>query len=124
MNSREGVVLDTKTDLMWASTDSEAVDWASAKRYCENYSGGGYADWPMPMQDELAKLYAGKAHQGAIRVSDAVWASETRDSHAASFNFILVRRAGISRHTASALRLFRCVLRSDMQYRVIWALYG
>ena len=52
-----GTVLDTSTNLMWAARDNGAnIDWANAKSYCENYRGG-YSDWRMPAEDELAGLY-------------------------------------------------------------------
>ncbi|MFZ4437554.1 MAG: caspase family protein [Syntrophales bacterium] len=53
-----GTVLDTKTNLMWATKDNGSdINWANAKSYCENYRGGGYLDWRMPTGDELAALY-------------------------------------------------------------------
>ena len=53
-----GTVLDTRTNLMWAAKDNGSdINWANAKSYCENYRGGGYTDWRMPTQDELAGLY-------------------------------------------------------------------
>ncbi len=53
-----GTVLDTRTNLMWAAKDNGSdINWADAKSYCENYRGGGYTDWRMPTQDELAGLY-------------------------------------------------------------------
>jgi uncharacterized caspase-like protein len=100
-----GTVLDTKTNLMWASKDNgSSINWANAKSYCENYGGGGYSDWRMPTQDELAGLYdrgtgyrpdcapddaANKVHlTNLITLSCWVgWASERRDSAAAYFNF-------------------------------------
>ncbi|HUH64937.1 MAG TPA: DUF1566 domain-containing protein [Syntrophales bacterium] len=96
-----GTVLDTKTNLMWAAKDSGSnVNWPDAKGYCENYRGGGYSDWRMPTQDELAGLYdASKGYRTACG-QDAhltemigltcnwVWASETRGSKdAACFSF-------------------------------------
>lgn len=54
----DGTVLDTKTNLMWAAKDNGSnINWTNAKSYCENYRGGGYTDWRMPTQDELAVLY-------------------------------------------------------------------
>jgi hypothetical protein len=51
-------VLDTKTSLMWAAMDNGSdIDWDRAKYYCGYYRGGGYTDWRMPTQDELAGLY-------------------------------------------------------------------
>lgn len=62
-----GTVLDTKTNLMWARMDNGYdINWLSAKRYCENYRGGGYTDWRMPTQNELAELYdTGKGYTPA-----------------------------------------------------------
>jgi len=57
-----GTVLDTSTNLMWASRDNGYnINWSDAKPYCENYRGGGYSDWRMPTHAELSGLYdAGK----------------------------------------------------------------
>jgi len=95
-----GTVSDTRTNLMWAAKDNGSnINWASAKSYCENYSGGGYSDWRMPTQDELAGLYdAAKTYKSdcgydahlteLIRLTcTAPWASETRGSDAAYFRF-------------------------------------
>ncbi len=54
----DGTVLDTRTNLMWAAKDNGSdISWQGAKSYCENYRGGGYSDWRMPMQNGLAGLY-------------------------------------------------------------------
>jgi TolB-like protein len=104
-----GTVLDTRTNLMWAAKDNGSnINWANAKSYCENYRGGGYTDWRMPAQDELAGLYdAGKTYKSdcgydvhlteLIRLTCALpWASETRGSKAALFIFSYGRRYLIS----------------------------
>jgi len=99
-----GTVLDTRTNLIWAAKDNGSdINWQSAKSYCENYRGGGYSDWRLPTQGELAGLYdASKSRQGAcdrsykIHVATelidttcfAPWASETSDSYAAYFRFL------------------------------------
>jgi len=96
-----GTVLDTKTNLMWAAKDNGSdINWANAKSYCENYRGGGYTDWRMPTQDELAGLYDRSKRyylkqEGfyihlteMIQLSDVwPWASETRGNEAACFCF-------------------------------------
>jgi len=89
MDSKEGVVLDTKTNLIWPAKDNGSeINWVNAKSYCENYRGGGYTDWRMPTQDELAELYASGAHKDKIELIHGwVWASETRGSDAALFHF-------------------------------------
>ena len=99
-----GTVLDTKTNLMWAAKDNGSnINWANARSYCDNYRGGGYTDWRMPTQDELAGLYdAGKSQRAECGsyppnhvATDLInltcwwaWASETRGSDAATFSFI------------------------------------
>ena len=95
-----GTVLDTRTNLMWTAKDNGSdINWANAKSYCENYRGGGYTDWRMPTQDELAALYdAAKTYKSdcgydvhlteLIRLTCiAPWAAETRGSDAAYFYF-------------------------------------
>ena len=92
----DGTVLDTSTNLMWASKDSgRDINWADAKIYCENYRGGGYTDWRMPKQNELAGLYdSSKSNLSRFHVTDLIqlqvpllWASETKDSKAGTFFF-------------------------------------
>jgi len=96
----DGTVLDTRTNLMWAAKDNGSnINRANAKSYCERYRGGGYTDWRMPTQDELAGLYdSAKIYRSScgfdvhltelIRLSCTwAWASETRGSDAAYFGF-------------------------------------
>jgi hypothetical protein len=97
-----GTVLDTRTGLMWAAKDNGSnINWANAKFYCENYRGGGYKDWRMPTQDELAGFYdAGKIQQNEadpaylVHLTELIdltsccpWTSETRGPDAAYFDF-------------------------------------
>ena len=98
-----GTVLDTEANLMWAAKDNGSdINWADAKSYCENYRGGGYTDWRMPTQDELAGLYDASNSRPAacdrswnIHVATeliditciAPWASETRGFAASSLYF-------------------------------------
>jgi len=108
---KNGTVLDTKTNLMWAAKNNGAnINWQEAKNYCDNYSGGGYTDWRMPSQDELAGLYdAGRSQEAECQssyqnhvVTDLIhltcfahWASETRGSEAARFDFGVGNRAWV-----------------------------
>ncbi|MDP4032386.1 MAG: DUF1566 domain-containing protein, partial [Pseudorhodobacter sp.] len=105
----DGTVLDTRTGLMWAAKDNgSAINWQDAKRYCENYRGGGYTDWRMPAQDELAGIYdKSKTYKSdcgddvhlteLIRLTcTAPWASETRGSEAAFFYFDFGNRSWYS----------------------------
>ena len=69
-----GTVLDTSTNLMWAAKDNgEDITWQPAKSYCENYHGGGYTNWRMPTQNELAGLYdANKSRPAACNRSHEI----------------------------------------------------
>lgn len=59
----DGTVIDIKTNLMWAAKDNDTgITWEDAKKYCENYRGGGYTDWRLPTQNELASLYDGRTN--------------------------------------------------------------
>lgn len=94
----DGTVLDTLRNLMWAAQDNGGnVNWHDAESYCKNYRGGGYADWRMPRQYELASLYDGtKQNSVGPRLTDLirittiegwVWAEESEGSFASAFNF-------------------------------------
>ncbi|HOG17022.1 MAG TPA: caspase family protein [Syntrophales bacterium] len=103
----DGTVLDTQTNLMWAAKDNgyDIKDHGNAKRYCENYHGGGYSDWRMPTRNELAGLYdqnkprsrpGGKFNTVHV-ASDSIeitsiwsWSSETRnhECNGGFFNFL------------------------------------
>jgi hypothetical protein len=85
---------------MWTATDNgKKIYWANAKNYCENYRGCGYTDWRMPTLDELAGLYDKTTTYRSVCGDDVhltelirltcfcAWASETRYSEAAGFNF-------------------------------------
>jgi hypothetical protein len=97
----DGTVLDTRTKLMRAARDNGGnINWAEAKSYCENYRGGGYTDWRMPTQEELAGLFDGsRKYEPAcgghvvhvtelIRITCIlVWASDVRGSEVAFLGF-------------------------------------
>lgn len=100
-----GTVLDTSTNLMWAAKDNgNDINWTNAKPYCENYRGGGYTDWRMPTEVELAGLYdAGKTYKSDCGYNAhltelihltcfAPWASEKRGSVVVIFDFDRGRR--------------------------------
>jgi hypothetical protein len=97
-------VLDTRTSLMWAARDNGLnIYWPDAKSYCENYRGGGYSDWRMPTQDELAELYDSSKSNNSYGLSlhltelihlsgVSVWGSETQGSKASYYSFYFGER--------------------------------
>jgi hypothetical protein len=81
---------DTRTGLMWATQDNGYnINWADANSYCLKYTVGGYSDWRIPTQNELAELYASGANKNKIKITGGgwVWASDTQGSDAAYFSF-------------------------------------
>jgi hypothetical protein len=115
---------DPRTGLMWAKQDNGSdINWKDAKSYCENYRVGGFTDWRMPTQDEVAELYdTSKTYKSdcgydvhlteLIHLTcNCVWASETRGSETAFFNFY---RGGRSWTRKSGARFTRALpVRSD-----------
>ena len=66
-----GTVLDKKTNLMWAAKEEgeNNMDPSHIESYCNKYYAGGYTDWRVPYQDELAGLYnAGVRYQDATGI--------------------------------------------------------
>jgi hypothetical protein len=109
-----GTVLDTKTKLMWAAKDNEYdIYWQDAKSYCQNYRRGGYTDWRMPTQDELAGLYDGSVngHNGyhltnlITLTACCPWASETQGIDVARFDFNAGTRFWYHSHSADGERV-------------------
>ena len=117
-----GTVLDTKTNLMWAAKDNGFnINWQNAKSYCENYRGGGYRDWRMPTQDELASLYdetiinttpPAMGCKGGYHLTSLIrltcccpWATETRGSKAAYFGFNKGPRAWLDESYVGGIRV-------------------
>ena len=93
----DGTILDTQTNLLWASRDNgKDINWTDAKFYCENYNGGGYKDWRMPTNDELQSLYDrmtfGNNHYHITKLITLtgafLWASDVKNSRAAYVSFI------------------------------------
>lgn len=79
---REGVVIDTKTRLMWCLLDARAVlpetciNYEAAKAFVGNLSTGGYRDWRMPTAAELDKIYKTSPAFPLSADNDWYWTSE------------------------------------------------
>ena len=87
---------DTETGLMWKISDNGAdISWPDAQNYCRQLNTGGFNDWRMPTQDELASLYRLEAAETSeyyilqkIHISACCqWASEMKGPKVASFDF-------------------------------------
>ena len=81
---------------MWAAIDNGGdISLVDAQAYCENYTGGGYDDWRLPSQDELATLFELEAYKSSsysivadIKLTGCCpWASDRKDARVASFDF-------------------------------------
>lgn len=92
----EAIVLDTQTELMWASQDNgKDIDWNDAESYCEKFEAGGYTDWRLPELKELATLYTkdiknkdGYYIINFITLTDCCpWSSDTSMGGASTFSY-------------------------------------
>ncbi|MGV8057807.1 MAG: DUF1566 domain-containing protein [Smithellaceae bacterium] len=114
-----GTVLDTQTNLMWAAKDNGSdVTRQSAEEYCQYYRGGGYADWRMPRQDELAGLYdETKTYKSDcnydVHLTELIhltspdpWAAETTGFKAVYFSYVIGKGFW---YTLSGINLFRAL---------------
>lgn len=97
VDNDDGTVTDNKTGLIWADADNgRNINWKNAKIYCEKYRGGGYVDWRMPTQDELASLHDRKEKNShGYQINKLIdltaccpWGSETKGSGGANFSFL------------------------------------
>ncbi len=95
-NENNSVLIDKKTDLMWASQDNGTdISWSEGKEYCANFRLEGYTDWRMPTQEELATLYHLEAAESSdyfimlkIKITACcLWATEMKQDKVASFDF-------------------------------------
>jgi len=100
---------------MWAAKDNGSdINWTDAKSYCENYRGGGYTDWRMPTQGQLAGLYDAekiyKTDCGDVHLTEKIrltcaWvlaSDETSGVEDVAFSFLVGKRTGVTkRHNFS-----------------------
>jgi len=64
---KNGTVFDVRRNLMWPSESyNSCISWENAKKYCEDYNGGGYSDWRMPSIEELSHLYSEDRKQNCL----------------------------------------------------------
>jgi hypothetical protein len=45
LSSDLSYITDRHTGLMWATAESERLDWDGAESYCKNFRAGGFDDW-------------------------------------------------------------------------------
>ncbi len=56
IDNDDGTITDLNTGLMWKKNESPPLNFEKALAYCENLELGGYNDWRLPDQKELATL--------------------------------------------------------------------
>lgn len=107
-----GTVIDSQTELMWASHDNGAdVNWDEAVAFCQAFNQGGYNDWRLPNQRELMSLFDGtssekyKIFSPFTLTSCCPWTSDTRRTEARSVFFLMGERAWYSKTDSSGFRV-------------------
>lgn len=85
IDNGDGTVTDTQHGLMWeAEVREHGVSWPRGVAYCQSLNLGGYGDWRLPTQAELATITQGGSAcswHGTPVITGAlsVWASEQPD---------------------------------------------
>ncbi|PIP37702.1 MAG: hypothetical protein COX19_15990 [Desulfobacterales bacterium CG23_combo_of_CG06-09_8_20_14_all_51_8] len=63
VEKNSGVILDTRTGLMWCMTDSTiaqpgaCLPYEKGKEYVDSLTSGGFSDWRLPTPEELSGIY-------------------------------------------------------------------
>jgi hypothetical protein len=93
----EGVVVDSKTRLMWSLLDArgmmpseDCIDYEKAKNHVKNLSIGGYRDWRLPTIDELKGIYKSAPVFPLAGANEWYWTSEHFTSYADGWQQIKV----------------------------------
>ena len=113
---KDGVVLDTKTHLMWAAQDNGSdINWEGAGSYCKNLNLAGYHDWRMPTEDELRELYnaglkTGDAtHKYVITITGQwLWAGTPESSSDTAPSFVM--NSGFNRTDYKTISFYHRIL--------------
>lgn len=74
----KGIVIDTRTGLVWqddAAAATTTATWANAITICENLVLGGYSDWRLPNINELKSIRDMSRSSPAIEATFANTAS-------------------------------------------------
>jgi|WetSurMetagenome_2_1015567.scaffolds.fasta_scaffold357677_1 hypothetical protein len=74
--SKEGLVTDFQTGLMWAPAPDRDVNWNQADEYAKNLKIGGYSDWRLPKLRELKSLYKQEKALRALHFTKWAWTSD------------------------------------------------
>ena len=94
--AEEEFYTDMGSGLMWQAADNGVdISWFEAKDFCEELRSGGFDDWRMPTQDELATLYRLEGAETGeyyilpdIQISACCqWASDAAGAKVASFDY-------------------------------------
>ena len=82
-----GVFIIESLHLMVQTSDMPlgTYDWNAANSACSRSTIGGYTDWRLPTEEELAELCARKFEIGGFR-QDTYWASTKRDDITSDFH--------------------------------------
>ena len=83
--SKEGLVTDSQTGLMWAPPPNRDVNWNQADEYVKNLKLGGYSDWRLPKLSELKSLSKQKTALKALHFSKWAWTSDMQPALASAW---------------------------------------
>ena len=117
-DSAKGIVIDTRTGLVWqddAAAASTTATWANAITTCENLVLGGYSDWRLPNINELKSIRDMSRSSPAIdtafvnTAADYYWSSTSSAAETTSAWSVHFNASHVITGPKSASFYVRCV---------------
>ncbi|MCU0599524.1 MAG: DUF1566 domain-containing protein [Desulfobacterales bacterium] len=84
---KDGVVVDSKTGLMWTLVDAmtaepnTCINYEYAKKYVDELKTAGYTDWRLPTPAELSGIYKMNPSFPSASDTECFWTSESFTSY-------------------------------------------
>ena len=90
MQNKEGIIVDTYTELEWLPDQGKAFVWEDAAAHVKTLKAGGYSDWRLPIRYDLSMLFVNIAQNGKFHIDSlfqlgdcCVWSGESCDASSA-----------------------------------------
>lgn len=107
------VVIDTKTNLVWAKEYSTGKSWKDALKYCEDSVYAGFSDWRLPNVNELKSLLnysSGYPSSGFPEMpSQSFWASTSYLGYSEYAWYVNFNYGEVYYHTKKNIYHTRCL---------------
>ncbi|MCL4178791.1 MAG: DUF1566 domain-containing protein, partial [Verrucomicrobia bacterium] len=116
---RNGTLIDTQMDLMWAAKVGPPGPHSSAEGYASQCRLGGYADWRLPRPEELRHFLAGGGRDlGPTMFGSGAGAAVALWTSATSRRWFFIRQATVVRVGTASVDVVSAG-RGDVQVLVV-----